>query len=154
MAVTHLFLFEILRDINAEQSPSEATSDTEIDDDEPKPLVVKPPPLVVEIEPVTVIPRIHEDPNKKLHDERLAESHRRMLDELAVLDQRRKVPRLILRSIVNLRLIQEEEERYAHVLQEQQVLLAEEYGRLQVRRIFCSLLNSDTSHSVGNIERE
>lgn len=32
-----------------------------------------------------------EDFNKKLHDERLAESHRRMLDELALLEQRRKV---------------------------------------------------------------
>ena len=58
-----------------------------------------------------------EDPNKKLYDERLAESHRRMLDELALLEQRRK----------------EEEERYAAVLQEQQERLAEEYRRLQVR---------------------
>ena len=114
--------------------------------------------MIVEIEPVAVIPRIHEDPNKKLHDERLAESHRRMLDELAVLDQRRKVLHVILRSITNLRLIQEEEERYANVLQEQQVLLAEEYGRLQVRRsaapLFRSSLNSNTSHVVGNIERK
>jgi hypothetical protein len=36
-------------------------------------------------------PREQEDPNKKLHDERLAESHRRMFDELALLEQRRKV---------------------------------------------------------------
>ncbi|CAF2069953.1 unnamed protein product [Rotaria magnacalcarata] len=59
--------------------------------------------------------REQEDPNKKLYDERLAESHRRMLDELALLDQRRK----------------EEEERYAIVLQDQQARLAEEYHRLQ-----------------------
>ena len=35
-----------------------------------------------------------EDINKKLHDDRLAESHRRMLDELALLEQRRKVNRI------------------------------------------------------------
>ncbi|CAF4554723.1 unnamed protein product, partial [Rotaria magnacalcarata] len=39
--------------------------------------------------------REQEDPNKKLYDERLAESHRRMLDELALLDQRRKVSLIV-----------------------------------------------------------
>lgn len=80
-------------------------------------------------------PREQEDPNKKLHDERLAESHRRMLDELALLEQRRKVY-FIKNSFFNnykkTRNIQEEEERYAIVLQEQQERLAEEYRRLQV----------------------
>ena len=76
-------------------------------------------------------PREQEDPNKKLHDERLAESHRRMLDELALLEQRRKVESIHCSSS-SLDYIQEEEERYAIVLQEQQVRLAEEYRRLQV----------------------
>lgn len=41
-----------------------------------------------------------EDPNKKLYDERLAESNRRMFDELALLEQKRKVSFIVSYQIV------------------------------------------------------
>jgi hypothetical protein len=59
-----------------------------------------------------------------------------MLDELALLEQRRKVNLINSSSFPHYILnIQEEEERYAVVLQEQQTRLAEEYKRLQVRNL-------------------
>lgn len=41
-----------------------------------------------------------QDPNKKLYDERLAESNRRMFDELALLEQKRKVSFIVSYQIV------------------------------------------------------
>ncbi|UJR33019.1 hypothetical protein I4U23_020479 [Adineta vaga] len=113
-------LDRILESINTEQLPSDSIiqSDSDDDDHDERHKIeilkrsIQPMETVESVEPT---PREQEDPNKKLYDERLIESHQRMLDELALLEQRRK----------------EEEERYAVVLQEQQVRLAEEYRRLQ-----------------------
>ncbi|CAF3397583.1 unnamed protein product [Rotaria sp. Silwood1] len=111
-------LERILQSINAEEPPLESTivSDS-IEYEDPKIEIIKQNmPIVDADKSVELTPRKEEeDPNKKIYDERLAESHRRMFDELALLEQRRK----------------EEEERYAIVLQEQQTRLAEEYRRLQ-----------------------
>ncbi|CAF1250746.1 unnamed protein product [Adineta ricciae] len=116
-------LDRILESINTEELPSDSMiqSNSDDDDDDNYDARQKIEALKQSLQPVETVetaeptPRELEDPNKKLYDERLIESHQRMLDELALLEQRRK----------------EEEERYAFVLQEQQVRLAEEYRRLQ-----------------------
>ncbi|CAF0912178.1 unnamed protein product [Adineta ricciae] len=116
-------LDRILESINTEELPSDSMiqSNSDDDDDDKYDARQKIEALKRSLQPVETVetaeptPREQEDPNKKLYDERLIESHQRMLDELALLEQRRK----------------EEEERYAVVLQEQQIRLTEEYRRLQ-----------------------
>ncbi|CAF2408190.1 unnamed protein product [Rotaria sp. Silwood2] len=108
----------ILHSINAEDPPLDSIIDSDSTEyEDPKIEIIKQNiPIIDTDKSVELTPRKEEeDPNKKIYDERLAESHRRMFDELALLEQRRK----------------EEEERYAIVLQEQQACLAEEYRRLQ-----------------------
>ncbi|CAF3598690.1 unnamed protein product [Rotaria sordida] len=113
-------LERILQSINAEEPSLNSSIDSDLTEYEDSKIeIIKPDvPIIDTDKSVEVTPRNEEqeDPNKKIYDERIAESHRRMLDELALLEQRRK----------------EEEERYAIVLQEQQARLAEEYRRLQV----------------------
>ncbi|CAF4062251.1 unnamed protein product, partial [Adineta steineri] len=110
-------LDRILHNINTEELPLDSSINSDSNEYEvPKVEIIKRDVKPIETdESAESTPRQQEDPNKKLYDERLAESHRRMLADLALLEQRRK----------------EEEERYAIVLQEQQVRLAEEYRRLQ-----------------------
>ncbi|CAF5099380.1 unnamed protein product, partial [Rotaria sp. Silwood1] len=111
-------LERILQSINAEEPPLESkiVSDSIEYEDRKIEIIKQNMPIIDTDKSVELTPRKEEeDPNKKIYDERLAESHRRMFDELALLEQRRK----------------EEEERYAIVLQEQQTRLAEEYRRLQ-----------------------
>ncbi|CAF3723555.1 unnamed protein product, partial [Adineta steineri] len=110
-------LDRILHNINTEELPLDSSINSDSNEYEvPKVEIIKRDVKPIETdESAESTPRQQEDPNKKIYDERLAESHRRMLADLALLEQRRK----------------EEEERYAIVLQEQQIRLAEEYRRLQ-----------------------